>query len=45
VTPYNGGVSIINYDIYWDPDGNLSDDFVFLDTTSALFYNINSGIV
>lgn len=42
--PYNGGVAILDYDIYWDPDGNASDDFVKLATTSDLFYTVNSGI-
>jgi hypothetical protein len=43
--PNNGGLSIDTYKIYWDPDGNVSDDFEFLDSTSNLFYTINSGIV
>ena len=45
VAPGNGGVSIDDYDIYWDSDGNLSDDFSFLATTTDTFYSINSGIV
>jgi hypothetical protein len=43
--PSNGGVSIDDYDIYWDSDGNASDDFSFLTTTTDLFHTINSGVV
>jgi len=42
--PNNGGVAITNYDIFWDPDGNLSDEFVYLATTANLFYTVSTGI-
>jgi len=44
VAPDSRGVSIDSYQIYWDSDGNLSDDFTLLDSTSNLFYNINTGV-
>ena len=43
--PNNGGVIIDNYDVYQDADGNQSDDFTILTTTTNTFFNINSGVV
>lgn len=34
----------MSYDVYWDSDGNLSDEFVFLANTDQLFYIVNSGV-
>lgn len=43
--PNNGGVTILDYEIYWDSDGNSSDDFSSLATTTDTFFSVTSGIV
>lgn len=44
MAPSNGGVPILNYDVYWDSDGNLSDEFVYLAVTDQLYYTVSSGV-